>query len=205
MSNPKSQKLHAPTSVVNNTSFYIADEEYDVACSTSSAVNCGCFRRMVSRSAPDAIHSKIMATLIRVPRMIGFPPRIAESDVMRSNMRGLSPEKQFVSNRDHSRSAFRTHSEAVAGEHHLHTTETDFQKATQNPTQSGTEMSETDGKAVIRPLVENEKSPEFPGLSTSFRLLHNNPVTRPGFEPGQTEPKSVVLPLHYRVPMRDGV
>ncbi len=24
-------------------------------------------------------------------------------------------------------------------------------------------------------------------------------ITRPGFEPGQTEPKSVVLPLHYRV------
>ncbi len=25
-------------------------------------------------------------------------------------------------------------------------------------------------------------------------------VARPGFEPGQTEPKSVVLPLHYRAP-----
>ena len=91
-------------------------------------------------------------------------------------------------------------SEAVAGEHYLHTTETDFQKATQNPTQSGTEMSETGGKSDIRPMRENEKSPEFPGLSTSFRILHKKPVTRPGFEPGQTEPKSVVLPLHYRVP-----
>jgi hypothetical protein len=26
-------------------------------------------------------------------------------------------------------------------------------------------------------------------------------VARPGFEPGQTEPKSVVLPLHYRAPL----
>jgi len=93
--------------------------------------------------------------------------------------------------------------EDVAKEHYLHVTDTDFQKATQNPTHSGTEMTESEGKPVIRPLSENEKGPEFPGLSTSFRILHKKTVTRPGFEPGQTEPKSVVLPLHYRVPQAE--
>ena len=73
-------------------------------------------------------------------------------------------------------------SEAVAGEHYLHTTEADFQKAAQIPTQSGTEMTESEGKTVIRPLRENEKGPEFPGLSTTCRMLRKKPVTRPGLE-----------------------
>jgi hypothetical protein len=42
---------------------------------------------MSSRVAPDAIHSKIISTLIRVPRIVGLPLRMVESDVMRSNMR----------------------------------------------------------------------------------------------------------------------
>lgn len=62
-------------------------------------------------------------------------------------------------------------SEAVAGEHYLHTTDNDFQKAAQIPTQSGTEMVESDGKPGIRPMGENEKGPEFPSLSISFRIL----------------------------------
>src|SRR5882672_10470301 len=34
---------------------------------------------------------------------------------------------------------------------------------------------------------------------SSFRLHRYCTATRPGFEPGQREPKSLVLPLHYRV------
>ncbi len=91
-------------------------------------------------------------------------------------------------------------SEAVAGEHYLHTTEDDFQKATQNPTQSGAEMSETGGNTQPTRSSENAKAPAIPGHSRDFTNLQGELITRPGFEPGQTEPKSVVLPLHYRVP-----
>ncbi len=39
----------------------------------------------------------------------------------------------------------------------------------------------------------------FLGISDPFRLLLTQGITRPGLEPGTTEPKSVVLPLHHRV------
>ena len=62
-------------------------------------------------------------------------------------------------------------SQLIAAKHYLQVTDSHFQEATQNPTQKGTEMSETDGNPVIRPLRENEKGPEFPGLSASCTLL----------------------------------
>ncbi len=74
-------------------------------------------------------------------------------------------------------------SQLVAAKHYLRVTDSHFQEATQNPTQKGTEMSETDGKPVIRPLRENEKGPEFPGLSVSCTLLHKIAVPPRGFEP----------------------
>src|SRR5438132_3546613 len=42
---------------------------------------------MSSRVAPDAIHSRISSTLTRLPRIIGFPPRIAGLEVIRSNIK----------------------------------------------------------------------------------------------------------------------
>lgn len=74
-------------------------------------------------------------------------------------------------------------SQLIAAKHYLQVTDSHFQEATQNPTQNGTEMGETDGKPVIRPLRENEKSPEFPGLSVSCRLLHKKTVPPTGVEP----------------------
>jgi hypothetical protein len=52
--------------------------------------------------------------------------------------------------------------------HDLQVTDSHFHEATQNPTQKGTEMGESDGKPAVRPLRENEKTPEFPGLSRPF-------------------------------------
>ena len=46
------------------------------------------------------------------------------------------------------------------------------QATTQNPTQSGAEIGESDGITVIRLLLENEKGPEFPGLSVPIRYMH---------------------------------
>ena len=74
-------------------------------------------------------------------------------------------------------------SQLIAAKHYLQVTDSHFQEATQNPTQKGTEMGETDGKTVIRPLRENEKGPEFPGLSVSCRLLHKKTVPPTGVEP----------------------
>ena len=74
-------------------------------------------------------------------------------------------------------------SQLIAAKHYLQVTDSHFQEATQNPTQKGTEMSELDGKTVIRPICENEKGPEFPGLSASCTLLHKMAVPPRGFEP----------------------
>ena len=65
-------------------------------------------------------------------------------------------------------------SQLIAAKHYLQVTDSHFQKATQNPTQKGTEMDETDGKPVIRPLSDIEIPPEFPGHSVPCRLLHKN-------------------------------
>ncbi len=74
-------------------------------------------------------------------------------------------------------------SQLIAAKHYLQVTDDHFAKATQNPTQKGTEISEPDGKPVIRPLRDNEKAPEFPGLSAACRLLHNQSVPPQGLEP----------------------
>ena len=74
-------------------------------------------------------------------------------------------------------------SQLIAAKHYLQVTDSHFQEATQNPTQKGTEMSEPNGKTVIRPIRENEKGPEFPGLSASCTLLHKMAVPPRGFEP----------------------
>ncbi|MFM9959691.1 MAG: tyrosine-type recombinase/integrase [Planctomycetaceae bacterium] len=74
-------------------------------------------------------------------------------------------------------------SQLIAAKHYLQVTDDHFQKATQNPTQSGTEMSESEGKPIIRPLRDNEKAPEFPGLSAACRFLHSSSVPPVGLEP----------------------
>lgn len=49
-------------------------------------------------------------------------------------------------------------------------------------------MGETNGKPIIRPLRENEKGPEFPGLSASCRILHKIAVPPTGVEQSQDSP-----------------
>ena len=47
--------------------------------------------------------------------------------------------------------------------------------------------------------LQDADSEEAKSGQRRTRVLIPTEVTRPGFEPGRTEPKSVVLPLHYRV------
>ena len=74
-------------------------------------------------------------------------------------------------------------SQLVAAKHYLQVTDEHFAKATHNQTHSGAEISEPDGNGVVRPLRDNEKTPEFPGLSVSCRDMHNLTVPRRGLEP----------------------
>ena len=74
-------------------------------------------------------------------------------------------------------------SQLIAAKHYLQVTDEHFAKATHNQTHSAAEMSEPDGKPIIRPLRDNEKAPEFPGLSAACRLLHNQSVPPQGLEP----------------------
>ena len=49
-----------------------------------------------------------------------------------------------------------------------------FKKAAHIPAHNTAEMSEIDGKPVIRPLRENEKAPVFPGHFRSLPLSVRN-------------------------------
>ena len=68
------------------------------------------------------------------------------------------------------------HTEEIADADYRQVLPSHFDKATQIPTQTGAEIGDINGKAVIRPLRENEKAPEFPGLSVPGRLVQGLPV-----------------------------
>ena len=74
-------------------------------------------------------------------------------------------------------------SQLIAAKHYLQVTDEHFQKATQNPTQNRAEIGQTAAKAVIRPLRDNEKGPEFPGLSRPFSSVGFMAVPPTGVEP----------------------
>ncbi|MFM9960583.1 MAG: tyrosine-type recombinase/integrase [Planctomycetaceae bacterium] len=84
-------------------------------------------------------------------------------------------------------------SQLIAAKHYLRVTDDHFQKATQNPTPSGTEMAESDGKPIIRPLREKEKAPEFPGLSAAGRSRHIQSVPPQGAEQSQDLPGNLTV------------
>jgi hypothetical protein len=79
-------------------------------------------------------------------------------------------------------------SQLIAAEHYLQVTDSHFEDATRAPlaVRQNEEIAGWDGNGVIRPLRENEKAPEFPGLPASdgsFRYIHINPVPPTGVEP----------------------
>ena len=74
-------------------------------------------------------------------------------------------------------------SQLIAAKHYLQVTDAHFTKATHNQTHSGAEISEPDGNVVVRPLRDNEKAPEFPGLSRPFSSVNFMAVPPTGVEP----------------------
>ena len=112
------------------------------------------------------------------------------------------------------------HSEKVAQRHYLQTTDAHFEKAViSKPAELvapklAPQASES-SKLVAPPVAPQTREmakTDNPGKKTNpaklnvlrgpadgFATLRDQKITRPGLEPGTTEPKSVVLPLHHRV------
>lgn len=76
----------------------------------------------------------------------------------------------------HVAAAWLGHTEEIADAHYRQVLPSHFEKATQNLMQSGTKMSEWTGRPVSRPLSENEKAPECPGLSAPCRMVQGMPI-----------------------------
>lgn len=93
------------------------------------------------------------------------------------------------------------HSETVARKHYLQVTDANFEWATSKPLapQAAPQLCgvmETDDNTDEG---ETKKASVFTASADDFASLPEDQITRPGLEPGTTEPKSVVLPLHHRV------
>ena len=80
-------------------------------------------------------------------------------------------------------------SQLVAAKHYLQVTDEHFakashiQKQTHNQTHSAAEINEMRETGVVRLTRDNEKGPEFPGLSVPFLRMHNQTVPPTGVEP----------------------
>ena len=79
----------------------------------------------------------------------------------------------------HAVTAWLGNSQAIAAKHDLQVTDAHFDEATR----ASAEMPEIEGTPVIRPLRENEKAPEFPGLSRPFSSVNFMAVPPTGVEP----------------------
>ena len=92
----------------------------------------------------------------------------------------------------HVAAAWLGHTEEIANAHYRQVLPAHFDKATQkptqNPTHSGTEMGEIQANSVVRPLRENEKAPEFPGLFVVCR----NVKSRHTWRRGGSNPRPVI-------------
>ena len=73
-------------------------------------------------------------------------------------------------------------------------------EATRNPTRAAAEMSDESGNGVIRPLRDNEKAPEFPGLSHagfSRRNLQSQKMPPVGLEATLSRSRFMLKPPEF--------
>lgn len=124
-------------------------------------------------------NANLRTQLLRIIEKAGVTPWPKLFQNLRST-RQTELEERFPS---HVVCAWLGNSEAVARKHYLQVTDEHFAKATHNQTHSAAEMSEPDRKWGIRPIRENEKGPEFPGLSSPFSSVNGMVVPPRGFEP----------------------
>ncbi len=124
-------------------------------------------------------NANLRTQLLRIIDKAGVTPWPKLFQNLRST-RQTELEERFPS---HVVCAWLGNSEAVARKHYLQVTDEHFAKATHNQTHSEAEILENDVNAVVRPLRENEKAPEFPGLSSPFSSVNGMVVPPTGVEP----------------------
>ena len=102
------------------------------------------------------------------------------------NLRSTRETELAENNPLHVVTAWMGNSQLIAAKHYLQVTDEHFAKATRIPTRAAAEMSDESGNGVIRPLRDNEKAPEFPGLSQAGfsrrNLLQSQKMSPTGVE-----------------------
>ncbi len=166
---------------------------------------------------PDGwISVNIRTQLARLIRRAGLQPLARPFRVMRSS---CVTDWACAGYPVHAVASWAGHTVAVAGRHYLTVTDADFERATGAPLcapRTQFELPDLDtvseaahkaaqqGRARAGIVVNTGarpggKSCDLPDVASLCISTQCTEVTRPGFEPGQAEPKSAVLPLHYRV------
>ena len=96
------------------------------------------------------------------------------------NLRSSRQTELEESHPSHVVCAWMGNSRAVAEKHYLQVTDDHFEKATQNPTQSGSAKS---GKGLSEAPTAQKKTPVLPGNATNCKYLPLRPVGDTGLEP----------------------
>ena len=117
------------------------------------------------------------------------------------NLRATRETELMESYPSHVVVAWIGHSETVARKHYLQVTDANFERATSKvlAPQAAPQLCGVIETEENTESAKNEKTVVFTAFSAEFASLPEEQITRPGLEPGTTEPKSVVLPLHHRV------
>ena len=114
----------------------------------------------------DGWHNANLRTMLhKIIRRAGFEPWPRAWNNLRAS-RATELAEEFAS---HVGASWLGHTEEIADAHYRQVLPSHFEKATRVPTRAGAEMPDETGSGVIRPLHENEKAPEFLGLSAPRR------------------------------------
>ncbi len=114
--------------------------------------------------------ANLRTMLHKIIRRAGFEPWPRAWNNLRAS-RATELAEDFPG---HVAAAWLGHTEEIANAHYRQVLPSHFEKATRIPTRALSEMPETEGNSVVRPMRENEKAPEFPGLSVPCMLVQGS-------------------------------
>jgi len=120
-------------------------------------------------------NANLRTTLHKIIRRAGFEPWPRAWNNLRAS-RATELAEEYPG---HVAATWLGHTEEIADAHYRQVLPSHFEKATRIPTRASAEIDEKGVKpsndAVIRPLRENEKAPEFPGLSVPCMIVQGMP------------------------------
>lgn len=134
---------------------------------------------IIAKHRPQAVRNgdgwrnvNLRTMLHKIIRRAGFDPWPRAWNNLRAS-RATELAEEFPG---HVAATWLGHTEEIADAHYRQVLPSHFEKATTRiPTRAGAEMPDETGSGVIRPLHENEKAPEFLGLSAPRRLVQGMP------------------------------